>query len=75
MSKVICICSTPRHHRELAALANMHTFLHHDYASALEDLSVDEYPSELSINDPEQETETIPRRCRAKHIQGVITRI
>ena len=43
MSKVICICSTPRDHRELAALANVHTFLHHDYASALEDLSVDEW--------------------------------
>jgi hypothetical protein len=48
MSKVICICSTPRDHRELASLANMHTFLHHDYASALEDLSVDECPSNVS---------------------------
>ena len=54
MSKVICICSTPRDHRELAALANMHTFLHHDYVSALEDLSVDECPSNVSISDPEQ---------------------
>ena len=26
----------------------MHTFLHHDYASALEDLSVDECPSNVS---------------------------
>jgi hypothetical protein len=73
MSKVICICSTPRDHRELAALANMHTFLHHDYASALEDLSVDECPSNVSISDPEQEIETILRCCRAEHIQGVIT--
>jgi hypothetical protein len=44
MSKVICICPTQRDHRELVALANGHTFLHHDYASALEDLSVDECP-------------------------------
>jgi hypothetical protein len=73
MSKAICICSTPRDHRELAALANMHTFLHHDYASALEDLSVDECPSNMSISDPEQEIETILRCCRAEHIQGVIT--
>ena len=73
MSKVICICSTHRDHRELAALANGHTFLHHDYASAMEDLSVDECPSNVSISDPEQEIETILRRCRAEHIQGVIT--
>ncbi|MDB6148551.1 MAG: hypothetical protein JWO45_2215 [Spartobacteria bacterium] len=73
MSKIICICSTPRDHRELAALANGHTFLHHDYASALEDLSMDECPSNLSISDPEQEIETILRRCREEHIQGVIT--
>ncbi len=74
MSKVICICPTLRDHRELAALANGHTFLHHDYASsALEDLSVDECPSKVSISDPEQEIETILRRCRAEHIQGVIT--
>ena len=74
MSKVICICPTHRDHRELAALANGHTFLHHDYAtSALEDLSVDECPSKVSISDPEQEIETILRRCRAEHIQGVIT--
>jgi hypothetical protein len=33
MSKVICICPTSRDHRELAAPANGHTFLHHDYAS------------------------------------------
>ena len=73
MSKVICICPTQRDHRELAALANGHTFLHHDYASALEDLSVDECPSNVNISDPEQEIETILRRCRAEHIQGVIT--
>jgi biotin carboxylase len=73
MSKVICICPTHRDHRELAALANGHTFLHHDYASAMEDLSVDECPSNVSISDPEQEIETILRRCRAEHIQGVIT--
>ena len=74
MSKVICICPTHRDHRELAALANGHTFLHHDYASsALEDLSVDECPSKMSISDPEQEIETILRRCRAERIQGVIT--
>jgi ATP-grasp domain len=74
MSKVICICPTPRDHRELAALANGHTFLHRDYAtSALEDLSADECPSKVSISDPEQEIETILRRCRAEHVQGVIT--
>ena len=73
MSKVICICPTHRDHRELAALASGHTFLYHDYASALEDLSVDECPSNVSISDPEQEIETILRRCRAEHIQGVIT--
>lgn len=72
MSKVICICPTHRDHRELAALANGHTFLHHDYASAMEDLSVDECSSNVSISDPEQEIETILRRCRAEHIQGVI---
>ena len=75
MSKVICICPTHRDHRELAALANGHTFLHHDYASsALEDLSVDERPSNVSIGDPEQEIETILRRCRAEHIQAANTR-
>ena len=73
MSKVICICPTHRDHRELAALASGHTSLHHDYASALEDLSVDECPSNVSVSDPEQEIETILRRCRAEHIQGVIT--
>jgi hypothetical protein len=61
-------------HPELGALANGHTFPHHDYASsALEDLSVDERPSNVSTGDPEQEIETILRRCRAEHIQGVIT--
>jgi hypothetical protein len=75
MSKVICICPTHRDHRELAALANGHTFPHHDYASsALEDLSVDERPSNVSIGDPEQEIETILRRCRAEHIQAANTR-
>lgn len=75
MSKVICICPTHRDHRELAALANGHTFLHHDYASsALEDLSVDECPSNVSIGDPEQEIETILRRCRAEHIQAANAR-
>jgi hypothetical protein len=39
----------------------------------LEDLSVDECPSTVSISDLEQEIETILRRCRAEHIQGVIT--
>ena len=74
MSKVICICPTHRDHRELAALANGHTFLHHDYASsALEALSADECPGKVCISDPEQEIETILRRCRAEHIQGVIT--
>jgi len=68
MSKVICICPMHRDHRELAALASGHTFLHHDYASALEDLSVDECPSNVSISDPEQEIETILRRCRAEHM-------
>src|ERR1035438_1179518 len=50
MSKVICICPTLRDHRELAALANGHTFLHHDYASALEDLSVDECARQEAAN-------------------------
>ena len=51
MSKVICICPTHRDHRKLAALANGHMFLHHDYASALEDLSVDECPCNVSISE------------------------
>ncbi len=74
MSKVICICPTHRDHRELAALANGHTFLHHDYASsALEELSADECPGRVCISDPEQEIDRILGRCRGEHIQGVIT--
>jgi hypothetical protein len=71
MSKVICICSTHRDHRELAALANMHTF--HDYASALEDLSVDECPSNVSISDSEQEIETILRRPLKKRAASLVS--
>ncbi len=74
MSKVICICPTHRDHRELAALANGHTFLHHDYASsALEELSADECPGKVCISDPEQEIDRILGRCRGENIQGVIT--
>ncbi len=74
MSKVICICPTHRDHRELAALANGHTFLHHDYASsALEALSADECPGKVCISDPEQEIDRILGRCRGEYIQGVIT--
>ena len=73
MSKVICICSTPRDHRELAVLANMHSFLHHDYASALEDLSVDECPSNVSISDSEQEIETILRRPLKKRAASLVS--
>ena len=71
MSKVICICPTDRDHRELAALANGHTFLHHDYASsALEELSADECPGKVCISDPEQEIDRILGRCRGEYIQG-----
>src|SRR6266481_4626051 len=74
MSKVICICPTHRDHRELAALANGHTFLHHDYASsALEELSADECPGKVCISDPELEIDHILGRCRGENIQGVIT--
>ncbi len=74
MSKVICICPTHRDHRELAALASGHTFLHHDYASsALEELSADECPGKVCISDPEQEIDRILGRCRGEYIQGVIT--
>ena len=73
MSKVICICPTHRDHRKLAALANGHMFLHHDYASALEDLSVDECPSNVSISDPEQEIETILRRPLKKRAASLVS--
>ena len=69
MSKVICICPTHRDHRELAALASGHTFLHHDYASALEDLSgrmseqrEHQRPGTGNRND----SETLPRRTHSR---------
>ena len=58
MSRIICICPTHRDYRELAAVKDGHTLLHHDYASlALEDLTAQERPSEIFISSPEQEVE------------------
>jgi len=74
MSKLICVCPTHRDARELPALSNGHTFLHHDYASlALEALTAQEIAAEVSINDPELEIESILRRCREDGVEGILT--
>ena len=74
MSKIICICPTHRDHRELSAIKNGHTFLHHDYASlGLEDLTANDRPSEVVIGDPEQEITEVLKRCSEERVQGVIT--
>ena len=74
MSKLLCICPTQRDHRELAMLANSHTFVHHHYASLeLEDLTARQPSAEASINDPQLEVESILKRCRDEPVEGVIT--
>jgi biotin carboxylase len=74
VSKFICICPTHRDHRELALLANGHTFVDHDYASlALEDLTAADAPAGVSFNDPRREAGSILKRCRDESIEGVIT--
>jgi hypothetical protein len=74
VAKLICICPTERDHRELAALSNGHSFLHHDYAtSALEDLTARDGMPAVSIENPEREVQLILNRCHNDSLQGVIT--
>src|SRR3989442_1557195 len=74
MSRIICICATVRDGRELAAVANGHTFLPHDYASlALEDLTAEECIDGNSLSSPEPEIEKILKICETERVDGVIT--
>jgi biotin carboxylase len=74
MSNILCICPTPRDHRELAALQNGHLIINHDYATTeLENLTAKDRPADVFIGDPEEEIEKILRRCGEEQVEAVIT--
>jgi hypothetical protein len=72
MSQVMIMCPTRRDTRELQLLRGFGAFLTHDYAStALEELSADEPPADVSISDPEAEIERILERCVREQVVAV----
>jgi biotin carboxylase len=74
MSQVMIMCPTRRDHRELKLLRGFEelNFLSHDYATvALEELSANEPPADVSIDDPEAEIQRVLERCVRENVEAV----